>query len=127
MPNIILRGPSPKTLSEKDSSKTTEDENHRRANVAEWILVELQGELVNMSSISELSLSPIRVEFSHNSADVCKHFLDEMGLLKDDESSENVKFNLVGDLHFDNHTGTNVLGKTVVASNFGCISSMTAS
>ena len=100
MPNIILRGPRSKTLPEAQESSKNVD-------VRDWILVELQGELMNMCSLSELTLSPTRVEFTGISSNDCKEFLEEM--CSSTDTSENMKFNLVGDLHFDNHTGKNVL------------------
>ena len=97
--NIILRGAEKHQVEKDDVSQKSVD-----SNVREWILIELQGELVHMCSMSELSLPPMQVDFTTDSANICKHFLHEVC----PKHFIRLKFNLVGDLHFDKNTGKHV-------------------
>ncbi|XP_075260025.1 chromosome transmission fidelity protein 8 homolog [Convolutriloba macropyga] len=87
MPNVILRGPSTIAEDVYDSQNTP--------NVKTWVLIELQGELMNLDTLNELSIESVENnkenEFENKGVKKKKHF------------------NLVGDLHFDSVSGNPLL------------------
>ena len=79
MPNVIIRGPSTLVTCDGDSASAPR--------VKTWTLLELQGELMNLDTLNDLSIA------SHE------------GQKENEENSDPKYFNLVGDLHFDLKSG----------------------